>query len=416
MLLSSAAPKDSVLVCPLHGSGPEGTVPWACRNCGATLRPMPDLTRINLHDTLGERPYSIYRFRELLPVLGDPTVGVHTGWTPLVAAPRLAKELGLGPLYLKLDCYNWPSYSYKDRVVALGLQRAVQDGNRAVACVSTGNVGNAVAAHAAAAGLRAIIFYPAGLEPAKNVVSLVHGASVIELDGTFDEVNAICRRLSLEDDIPFVNLTLRPYYADGAKSIAYEVVEQLGWLQPDHVIVPTAGAALLTRMAYGFEEMSALAMSASGRTPRIHAAQAAGCAPIAKAFAEDKAVPEACTPDTLAKSLAIGNPSDGTVALQVIRQSGGTAHGVSDEEIVQGIELLAATEGVFTEPAGGAAIATAKRLASSGHTTRDHVVVIVISGSGLKTQEINYGMLDKITRLPVDYEHARRVLQERVLL
>jgi threonine synthase len=413
---SNTLRNDSVLVCPVDGMNAEGTVPWACGRCGATLRPMPDLAAVSLHDTLGDRPHNIYRYRELLPVQGDLKIGLHTGWTPLVEAPRLAGALGLERLYLKLDCYGWPSYSYKDRVVAMALQRAVEDGIDAVACVSTGNVGNALAAYAAAAGLRAIVFYPTGLEPAKNVVSLVHGASVIEVDGTYDEVNAICRRLSLDEGIAFVNLTLRPYYADGAKTVAYEIVEQLGWRQPDHVIVPAAGAALLTRMAFGYEEMSALGMSAGDRTPRIHAAQAAGCAPIARAFAEGSAVPAACVPDTLAKSLAIGNPADGALALQVIRRSEGTAQAVSDEEIVAGIELLAALEGVFTEPAGGAAVAAARRLAVTGEIARHHVVVIVVSGSGLKTQEVNYGVLDRITRIPATYERVQEVIQESVLV
>jgi threonine synthase len=294
----------------------------------------------------------------------------------------------------------------------MALQRAAEDGTSTIACVSTGNVGNSVAAHAATAGMRAIIFYPSGLEPGKNIVSLMHGASVIELDGTYDEVNAICRQLCLDESVPFVNLNLRPYYADGAKSVAYEVVEQLGWRQPDDVIVPTAGAALLTRMFYGYEEMSALGMSGDARTPRIHAAQAAGCAPIARAFAEGKTSPMACKPNTLAKSLAIGNPSDGRLALQIINESGGTAQGVSDEEIVESIELLAVTEGVFTEPAGGVAIAAARRLATAGIITADREVVIVISGSGLKTQEIGSGALGRITHLPVSYERARRSFRE----
>ncbi len=403
---------DSSLICPIHGSVRNDIVPWACGRCGATLRPMPDLSTIDIKHTLVGRPYSIYRYRELLSLRSEPKVGLHTGWTPLVIAPRLAHALGLGQVYLKLDCYNWPSYSYKDRVVAMALQRAVEDGISTVACVSTGNVGNAIAAHAAAAGLHAIVFYPTGLEPGKNVVSLVHGATVIELDGTFDDVNEICRRLSLDEGITFINLTLRPYYADGAKSIAYEVVEQLGWRQPDHVIVPTAGAAMLTRIAFGYEEMSALGMSGDDRVPHIHAAQAAGCAPIARAFAEGSSTPIRCRPDTVARSLAIGNPSDGTVALQVIRKSGGTAHGVNDMEILEGIDLLAATEGVYTEPAGGAAIATAKRLAESGRIAKEQVLVIVISGTGLKTQELNYGALDRITRLSVDYESTRSLLRE----
>jgi threonine synthase len=412
MLPSTTLTKDSVLTCPMHGLSGPGAAPWACAHCGATLRPTPELASINLRDGAAERPYNIYRYRELLPIRGEPIVGLHTGWTPLAPAPRLAVALGLGRVHLKLDCYNWPSYSYKDRVAGMALQRAAEEGRRIVACVSTGNVGNSVAAHAAVAGMRAIIFYPSGLEPGKNIVSLMHGASVIELDGTYDEVNAICRLLCMEEGIPFVNLNLRPYYADGAKSVAYEVVEQLGWRQPDDVIVPTAGAALLTRMFYGYQEMSALGMTGDARTPRIHAAQAAGCAPIARAFAQGMTSPVACKPDTVARSLAIGNPSDGSAALQIINESGGTAQAVSDEEIMKAIELLAVTEGVFTEPAGAAAIATARRLAMAGIITAKHEVVIVISGSGLKTQEIGIGALDRITRLPVSYERARQTFRE----
>jgi threonine synthase len=416
MLAGNDLPRNFVMTCPMHGGVPDGITPWACGLCGATLRPAPDLSAIKLERNFAERPHNIYRFRELFPLRSDPRVSLHVGWTPLVTAPRLARTLGLGRVYLKLDCYNWPSYSYKDRVVAMALQRVVEEGITTVACVSTGNVGNAVAAQAAAAGLRAIVFYPAGLEAGKNVISMVHGASVIELDGTFDEVNAICRRLCLEEGIPFINLNFRPYYAEGAKSVAYEVVEQLGWQQPDHVIVPTAGAALLTRMAFGYEEMSMLGMSVDDRLPRIHAAQAAGCAPIATAFMKNQASIVACTPNTLAKSLAIGNPADGGIALQIVRRSGGTAHGVSDQEILEGIDLLAVTEGVYTEPAGGTAIATAKRLAASGKITEEEVVVIVISGSGLKTQTVTDGAVDRITRLPVNYERTRDLLREDLLV
>ncbi len=415
MLVDNSPPENFAMTCPTHGEVSGGIAPWACGLCGATLRPVPDLSAIKLDKNSAGRPYSIHRFQELFPLRSDPRVGLHTGWTPLVPAPRLARTLGLRHVYLKLDCYNWPSYSYKDRVVAMALQRAVEDGITTVACVSTGNVGNAVAAQAAAAGMRAIVFYPAGLEPGKNIISSVHGASIIELDGTFDEVNTICRRLCLEDGIPFVNLNLRPYYAEGAKSIAYEVVEQLGWQQPDHVIVPTAGAALLTRMAFGYEEMSSLGMCAGDRLPRIHAAQAAGCAPIATAFMENRDSITACRPDTVAKSLAIGNPSDGGVALQVIRKSGGTAHGVSDKEILEGIDLLAVTEGVYTEPAGGTAVATAKRLAAADRITEEQVVVIVISGNGLKTQTVTDGAVGRTTRLPLNYERTRDLLQEDLL-
>lgn len=400
------------LTCREHGAVQDPPVPWACPQCGATLRPVLDLTGVDLRADLGRRPHSLYRFPELLPVRDEPAVGEHTGWTPLVRADRLADALGLNRLYLKLDCYNWPTYSYKDRVVASALQRALELGASTVACVSTGNVGNSVAALAAAAGLRAVIFYPAGIEPGKNIMSLVHEASIIQLDGSFDEVNAVCRQLALEGDVPFVNLTLRPYYAEGAKTVAYEIVEQLGWEQPDHVIAPTAGAALLTRMAYGFEEMSALGMTKGRAMPRVHAAQAAGCAPIATAFAAGDSVPRPCVPDTLAMSIAIGNPADGAAALAIIRQSEGTAQAIADHEIVAGIDLLASTEGVFTEPAGGTAVATARRLAAAGVIGPDESAVIVVSGSGLKTQELHNGVLGRLTRAPADFEKARAAFLE----
>lgn len=403
-----------LLTCRRHGSVGMPKVPWACPQCGATLRVVPNLHGVNLLAAIKSRPHNIYRFAELLPIQGEPRTGKYTGCTPLIRADQLGAALGLRQLYLKLDCYNWPSYSYKDRVAASALQRALEMGASTVACVSTGNVGNSVAALAAAAGLKAVVFYPAGIEPAKSAMSLMYGASVIQLDGSFDEVNAVCRRLALETDIPFVNLNLRPYYAEGAKTVAYEVVEQLGWEQPDHVIVPTAGAALLTRMAYGFEEMSDLGMTNGRQWPRIHAAQAAGCAPVANAFAAGALVPLPCVPDTMAKSIAIGNPSDGGAALDVIMQSSGSAHGVSDQAIVEGIRLLAATEGVFTEPAGGAAVAVVRRLAALGVVAPEDTVVVVVSGSGLKTQEFDGGVLDKITRASTNYDIACAALLKAI--
>lgn len=342
-------------------------------------------------------------------------MGLYTGWTPLVHARRLGAVLGLSNLFLKLESYNWPSYSYKDRVAASALQRAVELGKSTVACVSTGNVGNSVAALAASAGMNAIIFYPTGLEPGKNIMSLMHNASIIELDGSFDDVNAICRQLALESDIPFVNLTLRPYYAEGAKTIAYELVEQLGWRQPDHVVVPTAGAALLTRMAYGFEETALLGLAPSDQKwPRIHAAQAKGCAPIANAFAVGASAPKPCVPDTMAKSIAIGNPSDGAAALEVIYESGGTAQIADDSLIMEAIELLAITEGVFTEPAGGTAVAVARKLSTQGAILPDELAVIVVSGSGLKTQEIGKPLLDRIARVPAEYNKSRDIFYKAV--
>jgi threonine synthase len=400
------------LTCRRHGVIENLAAPWSCSVCGATLRAAPDLTSVNVRADLDGRPRNMFRFRELLPVQGEPRTGAHTGWTPLVEARRLGGALGLDNVYLKLDCYNWPTYSYKDRVVASALQRALELGATTVSCVSTGNVGNSVAAMAAAAGLKAVIFYPAGLEPAKNIMCLVHGASVIELDGTFDEVNAICRRLAVDTDVPFVNLTLRPFYAEGAKTVSYEIVEQLGWLQPDHVVVPTAGAALLTRLAYGFEELSVLGVT-SGPVPRLHAAQASGCAPIANAFSAGRAVTTPVVPDTIAKSLAIGNPGDGSVALEVISDSSGSAQAVSDERILAAIDLLATTEGVYAEPAGGTAVAATRQLVESGAVAPDDLVVIIISGTGLKTQEVNTGVLGEISRTSTDYDTARSLFLEK---
>lgn len=243
-------------------------------------------------------------------------------------------------------------------------------------------------------------------------MSLAHGASVIQLDGTFDDVNRVCRRLALETDIPFVNLTLRPYYAEGAKTVAYEVVEQLGWEQPDHVVVPTAGAALLTRISYGFEEMAKLGATPGQRSPRIHAAQAAGCAPIADAFAAGELAPRPCVPSTLAKSIAIGNPSDGGAALAVIAETSGSALGVDDRTIIEGIELLAVTEGVFTEPAGGAAIAMTRHLAETGTAGQHDIVVAVVSGSGLKSQQLFEGATSRIVRGPAEFGQAYAALRK----
>ncbi|URN02948.1 threonine synthase [Actinomadura madurae] len=392
---------SEVLVCRRHGVAANPEVPWLCGECGTTLSPPIDDVVMDA-EALRERPRNIYRMRELLPVGPMPTIGLHTGWTPLVHARRLGGLIGLENLYLKLDCYNWPSFSYKDRVVAMALQYAFERGASTVACVSTGNVGNSLASLAAAANMRAVVFYPSGIEPAKNVVSSVHGAEIFQLQGTFDQVNAICRELALKGVVPFVNLDLRPFYAEGAKTIAYEVVEQLGWRQPSNVIVPVAGATLLTRIAHGFEEMSRLGMTAAGGGPRIHAAQAAGCAPVADAFEHGESAVRPCVPDTLAKSLAIGNPTDGKVALDLIGRSNGSASAISDEEIVESIGLLASTEGVFTEPAGGVVVATARRLARAGIISPEETVVAVISGNGLKAQEVVASSVERVTRLPAD--------------
>ncbi len=409
-LLAGSPQKTLTLACHRHGIAEKAEVPWACPTCGSTLRARPELDKLSLDVKRPDRPYNLFRFDELLPIRSAVRTGKHTGWTPLIHAERLGAQLGLRRLYLKLDCYNWPTYSYKDRVVASALQHALENSADTIGCVSTGNVGNSVAALAAAADVKAVIFYPGGIEPTKMVMCLVHGASVIQLDGTFDDVNRVCRRIALETEIPFANLTLRPYYAEGAKTVAYEVIEQLGWEQPDHVVVPTAGAALLTRISYGFEEMAQLGLTPSRKGPRIHAAQAAGCAPIADAFAAGELTPRPRVPDTLARSIAIGNPSDGAAALAVIAETGGSALGVDDRAIVDAIRLLARTEGVFTEPAGGAAIAMTRALAETGAVRQDDTVVAVVSGSGLKTPELVDDSFGQIVRGTAEFGPALAAL------
>ena len=406
--------QNLLLACDGHGSGPVLDRGWACPQCGATKRPYYDYDRIRkeIHDN-STRPKNIYRFSELLPVRQTPSVGLLTGWTPLIHAERLGERLGLDQLYLKLDCYNWPSYSYKDRVVAVALQRAIEDGASSVACVSTGNVGNSLAALAAISGIKALIFYPTGLERAKSIVTLSHGASIVEVNGSFDDTNAICKSLALRDNITFLNIGLRPYYAEGAKTMAFEIVEQLGWQQPDHVVLPAAGVALLTRAAHGFGELVELGL-ADGPVPRLHAAQAEGSAPIAHAFQNNLSTIKPCIPNTIAKSLAIGNPVDGTVALRQVRNSGGTAQDASDKELLEGIDLLAVTEGIYTEPAGGVAVAVTRKLAESGLVERSQTVVTAITGTGLKTQEVSTPHLERIHRIGRSYEEASELVSTLV--
>jgi threonine synthase len=377
--------KEALLVCPLHPDTVAASrTGWSCDLCGSTLRVAYDTANIHLDaETLRGRPHNLFRLAELLPVRQDPVVGVHTGWSPLLPAPRLGSALGLEQLYLKLDCYNFPSYSYKDRVVAMAIQRAAEDGLTAIGCASTGNVGNSVAAIAAACGMRAVVFYPAGLEPAKTRMTLAHGAEVIEVDGSYDDTNALCRALALDGALAFVNLTLRPYYAEGAKTMAFEIAEQLGWRPPDHVIVPAAGAALLTRLAQGFVDLCDVGLT-TGARPRLHAAQAAACSPIVHRWA---GTPASAVPDpgpTIARSLAIGRPADADAAVDCIRRGSGSAVAVTDPDMVAGIDLLASSEGVYTEPAGGAVIAALRQLAAAGTVRSDEVVVAAITGSGLK--------------------------------
>jgi threonine synthase len=332
-------------------------------------------------------PLSIWRYHQLLPVPAEGAVDLGAGFTPLVRADRLAAEFGLGELWLKNDTLN-PTGSFKDRVTSVALTKARDLGFKVAACASTGNLANAVAAHAARAGMECFIFVPADLERAKIVTSSVYGATVVAIDGSYDDVNRLCAELTSEEPTwAFANVNIRTYYAEGSKTLAFEVAEQLGWQAPDHVVVPVASGSQLTKIAKGFRELGTVGLLSEVPEVRISGAQAAGCSPVATAFAEGSDVVRPVRPHTIAKSLAIGNPADGWYALDTVRSSGGALAAVSDDEVVDAIGLLARTEGIFAETAGGVTIATLAALAARGVVRRDERVVAFISGNGLKTVE-----------------------------
>ena len=338
-------------------------------------------------DKIQSRPATMWRYRELLPVDGEPTIGSQVGFTPLVRADRLAKRLGLREVWVKNDTVNYPTLSFKDRVVSVALSRARELGFDVVACASTGNLANSVAANAASGGLKSYVFIPADLETGKVLGSLVFGTTVIGIRGTYDEVNRLCSEIAGRYGWAFANVNLRPYYAEGSKAMGYEIAEQLGWRLPDHVVVPMAGGSLITKIHKAFQEFVRLGLVDS-RSSHIHGAQAEGCAPIVNAFrAGTEIIQPVDRPQTIVKSLAIGNPADGFYAIQTMKQTNGWAENPNDEEVVAGIRLLAETEGIFAETAGGVTIAAARRLVESGRVKRHESLVLCITGHGLKTQE-----------------------------
>jgi threonine synthase len=338
-------------------------------------------------------PLSLWRYRDLLPCDADRAVDLNAGFTPLLRARNLGEALGLSQLYIKNDCAN-PSWSFKDRVVAVASTKALEFGFDTLACASTGNLANSVAAHASRAGTKAYVFVPSNLESGKLVGSAVYGATLVAVDGAYDDVNRLCSELADKYPWAFVNINVRPYYAEGSKTLAYEVVEQLGWRAPDHCVVPMASGSLLTKIGKGLDELAKLWLVDSVQT-KISGAQALGCSPIVTAWQAGTLNIRPVKPNTIAKSLAIGNPADGYYALRVIGDSGGSAVASDDDEIVDGIKLLAESEGIFAETAGGVVIAGLKRLVESGRVDRDELVVAFITGAGLKTQE---AVIDKINK------------------
>jgi threonine synthase len=372
-----------------HSYPLEDTV-FSCPDCGKGLDVVYDYELAAHHFRevpSSERPQNIWHFEELLPIVdasAQARVGRYSGYTPLIHADRLGAELGLSNLYLKDDSSNRPSLSYKDRVVSMSVARLLERGGTEIGCVSTGNVGTAVASLAAKAGVDAYVFYPNRLENTKARACMALGAKVCQVEGNYDEANKRCREVAETTGMDFANITLRPFYAEGAKTAAFEIVEQLDWQAPDHIITAAAGGTLSSRLHKGLEELQLLGLSETDPT-RIHIAQPSGCNPIATAIVAEEAEIRAVTPETAAHSLAIGNPGDGYLVIDAVLKRGGTGGFASDPEIFAGIDLLAATEGLLTEPAGGTTIAVLEKLAASGRFAPDDVVVAIITGNGLKT-------------------------------
>ncbi len=386
------------LRCRECGHGTDLAAVHVCEHCFGPLEVAYDyeaLAAAVSRERIAAGPASLWRYAPFLPVLAGPhppaRVDLGAGFTPLVPAPRLGAALGLDDLWLKNDTMN-PSYSFKDRVVSVALSVARQLGFTTAACASTGNLANSVAAHAAAAGMDAYVFVPADLEEAKIVASGVYGPKVVAIKGTYDDVNRLCAEVAGEYGWAFVNVNVRPYYAEGSKTIGFEIAEQLGWRLPDHVVAPMASGAMLVKIDKAFSELVQTGLVAQ-QPWRISGAQASGCAPIAAAFKDGSGDVRPVRPDTVAKSLAIGNPADGYYALDAVRRTGGWMEDVADHEILAGMRLLASTEGVFAETAGGVTVACLQRAVQAGLVERGERTVAVISGNGLKTVEALAGEL-----------------------
>jgi len=361
---------------------------YACERCLGPLEPVYDYTAIRLtREIIAARPKNLWRYRELLPIAGEPRTGFNSGFTPLVRCDRLAQRLGVAELYVKDDSVNHPTLSYKDRVVSVAATRGLELGFSVLACASTGNLANSVAAHAARLGVECFVFIPDSLEAGKVLGSAIYRPTILAIDGNYDDVNRLCSQVADRLGWGFVNINLRAYYAEGAKTIGFEIVEQLGWRYPDHVVSPVAGGTLLPRIVRGFRELHEIGL-VGGTLPRVHAAQAAGCAPVVAALDAGVDYPEPVKPNTIAKSIAIGNPADGFQVVQTVRATGGSGAAVSDEAIVDAIQLLAETEGIFTEPAGGTTLAATIELVKRGVIGPDESIVVCVTGNGYKTVEV----------------------------
>jgi threonine synthase len=368
---------------------------YVCEHCFGPLEVAYDHSGLDAAEAkrkIQAGPQTIWRYADFLPFAAPPQPGLPVGLTPLQRAPRLAEALGLGEVWIKNDTAN-PTHSFKDRVVAVALAKAQELGYQVVACASTGNLANAVAAHSAAAGLESYVFIPADLEEQKVLATGVYGTNLVAVRGTYDDVNRLCTEISGEREWAFVNVNVRPYYAEGSKTIAFEIGEQLGFELPDRVVAPIASGSLFTKIARGFQEWLDVGL-VKGELPTFNGAQAAGCSPVAQAYEAGVDICRPVKPDTIAKSLAIGNPADGPYALDLARRSSGSIDSVTDAEIRDGIRLLAQTTGIFTETAGGVTTAVLRKLAERGDIGPDERVVAVITGDGLKTLDAVRGTFE----------------------
>ena len=384
---------------------------YVCERCFGPLEvayaPRTSSDPAELRRRIQAGPHSLWRYSDFLPVQAPPRGTLPAGWTPLLRADRLAEQLGLDEVWVKNDAAN-PTHSFKDRVVSVAIARARELGFQTIACASTGNLANAVAAHAAAAGLESYVFIPHDLEEQKVLATGIYGTNLVSVRGNYDDVNRLCTELSAEHDWAFVNINMRPYYSQGSKTLAFETAEQLGFELPDRVVAPIASGSLFTKIARGFEEWIDAGLL-TGELPTFHGAQARGCSPVATAYEAGQDFCRPVKPDTIAKSLAIGNPADGPYALDLARRTGGSIEAVSDDEIREGIKLLARTTGIFTETAGGVTVAVLAKLAARGEIDPGDRVVAYITGEGLKTLDVARGTFEAWEIEPTldSFEQAR---------
>ena len=381
-----------------------------CRECGAEYETAPRTVcdclapleivyhvdawkKVVTREKITSRPPTLWRYRELLPIDREPVTSLTSGFTPLVPAPRLAKALGCHKLWIKNDAVNSPTLSFKDRVVSVAINKALEFGFRVIACASTGNLANAVAAHAAAAGLESYVFIPEDLEEAKVLGSAVYGAKLVKIRGNYDQVNRLCSQIAGEYGWGFVNVNLRAFYAEGSKTFGYEIAEQLGWRLPQAIVIPIAGGSLITRVRKAFAEFGEIGL-VEDKPVKIYGAQATGCSPVTVAAKRGTTEIEPQKPSTIARSLAIGSPADGFYAASSILNSGGAGEDVTDAEIVEGMRLLAETEGIFGETAAGVTVAVTRKLIQQGQLDPGEETVLAVTGNGLKTLDAVQGKLD----------------------